>query len=186
MFALMSVRSTPLLIGLCSPTLFVTSLLQAQSKSPDALLPPHTSSGATAAYFPSPDRLYEARLTGGDAVPRFLSLYQVTGRHQHSIRIRVAGVQNFVWVPRRPHTLVVAAYGSADNESPAQLSLWSGGRKLHELVPLKRQEISGTDIRELEGFDIDGVTPDGKALVYDFLNADGGGPINVRLRLPTP
>lgn len=183
MFALILIRLLPLFVGLCFATLFVTAPLQAWSKSLDTLLPPHTPSGATATYFPSPDRLYEARLTGGDGVPRFLSLYQIAGKyqlagkHQHLMRLRIAGAQSFVWVPHHPHTLAVAADGSVDDDSLAQLSLWSGGQRLRELVPVKD--------KESEGFEIDGVTPDGKVLVYDhFVN--GTFLINLRLKLLSP
>lgn len=158
--------------------------LQAQAKHPARLIPAHTLPGVSKTFFASPDHQYEARITGGDSTPTFLCIYQIPQNRQKVLQLRVPGAGSFVWVPYQPHTLVVAADGSADTGAKARLSLWNGRKHLRELVPLKHQEIDGTDIRELEGFDIDGVTPDGKVLVYNFLNADGGGPINVRLRLP--
>lgn len=160
--------------------------LRAQPNQTERLVAPHTQMGASRQLFPSPDHLYAARITGGDAVPTFLSIYQVSGKRRLLACPRVAGADSFVWVPHHPHLLAVAADGSVDTGSKAQLSLWNGGKRLQELVPLGHKMMDGYDERELEGFDVDGVTADGRFLVYSHMTADGDFPKSPRLRLPPP
>lgn len=163
--------------------LLVTAFLVYQSASAsgqqklEPLLPPHTLMGATKSPIVSPDHLYAARLTGGDAVPSFLSIYRVSGRHRQLVRPRIVDADSFIWVPHHPHLLAVAAGHGTDDSPAAQLSLWSGGQRLRELILVKD--------RELEGFEVDGATPDGKVLVYDHF-IGGKVLINLRSKLPSP
>lgn len=150
--------------------------LQAGQKPLGPLLPPRTPAGAQGVFVASPDGLYEARITGGDAVPTYVSLYRVSGGHRKMVLPRVVDAQEFLWVPKHPHMLVVAAGGATGDFQGAQVGLWNGGGRLRGLVPVKD--------RGTEGFDLEGVTADGTVLVYDHQTAEGKMLVNLRLRLP--
>lgn len=150
--------------------------LQAAPKTSSSSTAPHTLSGGQNVLVASPDRLYEVRLTGGDAAPSFVYIYKVAGGRRRLVHPKIVDARGFVWVPKHPHLLVVAAGGGTEDFQGAQLALWDGGEQLRELVPVKD--------RGAEGFELEGVTADGKTLVYAH-NTGGDVLVHLHLRLPS-
>lgn len=150
--------------------------LQAAPKTSSPSTLPHTLSGGQDVFVASPDRLYEARLTGGDAVPSYVYIYRVLRGRRRLVRPKIVDARGFVWVPKHPHLLVVAAGGGTEDFQGAQLASWDDGKQLRELVPVKD--------RGSEGFELEGVTADGKTLVYAH-NTGEDVLVHLRLRLPS-
>jgi len=100
----------------------------------------------------SPDGRYLARLRHDDGDTWNLA---VTARGSQHALAATDDVQALVWVPRRPHRLVVAARGVYGR---ALLGLWDGRGHWRQLVAVKRPSE--------ECFTLYGVTADGRRIVY--------------------
>lgn len=127
--------------------------------------------------YPSPDGLYIARITHGDADTWSLA---IIGRQGRTPLVHADDLQALVWVPGHPHRLVLATcslYGKAI------LGQWDGGRGWRSLHRVRDPD--------RECFTLYGVTADGRSIVYGYDPAvsgrrTDGDPLRRRrwLRLP--
>jgi hypothetical protein len=132
----------------------------------------------------SPDGRFEARLTicGGEI--GYLTVYRAAvGRGPFERRYAVSGefgdVHTCAWVPGHGHWLVVTT-GGADS-GVGMLALWTSAGQTR----MMRRAASPRG----EGFDLRGITPDGRAVLYEHYgenSPDPEGNGNTRLRLELP
>lgn len=121
----------------------------------------------------SPDGKYIAQLTRelGDA--GHLTIYRRQPTKPGILLTKLVaswrfdGVGGCIWVPRRGHWLLVSGTGVY---GPAMINLWTGGKRVRVLRRAKNP--NGGD----EGFNILGVTADGRTMIYEHFGKNSPDP----------
>jgi hypothetical protein len=108
----------------------------------------------------SPDGRYLARVKIVEAAVGILTVLDARSRRPLGQADDVAG---FVWVPGRPHRLIMAACGTYGR---ARLALWEGPHRWRDLRRVRHPH--------KECFTLYGVTRDGRAILYGY-NPDVSG-----------
>ena len=130
----------------------------------------------------SPDGKYTARLIVSDGEAGSLTIYrkQIGSNRFHSkyaVSAQIASVEGCVWVPRHSHWI---AFSTSGSYGWGTIGLWTGNRKFRWLRRAKSEN---------EGFNIRGVSTNGRTLVYEHYGSNSPDPHNKRkgrlyMRLP--
>lgn len=130
--------------------------------------------------YASPDKEYIATFALGEAEVGILTVHAVKDNNPKHISHRVLlksvqDVQGFVWVPGKPHSLIFASSGIYGK---ASLAIWKGGTEAKMLCQVKHLDS--------EWFQLDGISADGKVIVYRHARHDAEIEYTRKIRLTLP
>ena len=128
----------------------------------------------------SPDKKYIATFALGEAEVGVLTVHAVKDDNPKHVPHRVLlksvqDVQGFVWVPGKPHSLVFASSGIYGK---ASLAIWKGGTEAKMLCRVRQPDS--------EWFQLDGISADGRMIVYRHAMHDAKIEYMRKIRLALP